>query len=65
MRGGSRKGAGRKPGTIKPDKKIQIGTRLSLDVVEWLRSQDRPIAQIIERLVRQEIERHITKKLIR
>ena len=59
-RGGARKGAGRKPGTTKPDKKIQIGTRLSLDVVEWLRAQDQPIAQIIERLVRQEMNKSDT-----
>ena len=58
--GGKRKGAGRTPGTTKPGKKIQIGTRLSLDVVEWLRKQDQPIAQIIERLVRQERDKSDT-----
>jgi hypothetical protein len=46
--GGTRKGAGRKPGSTKPTKKIKLGTRIDSDLVAWLREQDRPIAQLIE-----------------
>lgn len=44
-RGGARPGSGRKPS---PNKKIQVATRLSPEVVEILRNSDIPIAQYIE-----------------
>lgn len=48
-RGGARPGAGRKPA---PNKKIRIGTSLAPDVVEILRSNDEPTAQMIETAIR-------------
>ena len=52
-RGGARKGAGgKKPRLPEGKKKIQIGTRLDAGLVQWLRDQDRPMAQLIEEAVR-------------
>jgi hypothetical protein len=45
--GGKREGAGRPP--INPQLvKVPLGTRLPTWLVEWMREQDAPIAQLIE-----------------
>ena len=49
MRGGKRKGAGRKAGTANR-KKISI--TLPVDMVEWLREQDLSQAKTIEKALR-------------
>jgi len=56
--GGKRAGAGR---PLKHDKKILIALRLSPEIVDWLRSQDKPQAYIVENALnrlRLEIEQH-------
>ena len=50
--GGKRANSGRKPIPI-AQKKIRISTSLARDVVEILRNSKLPIAQTIERAVRQ------------
>lgn len=47
MSGGAREGAGRKP-VPEQLKKIPVGYKLPRWLVEWLREQDVPAAQLIE-----------------
>lgn len=50
-RGGARKGAGRKP--VDPRLvKVPTGYKLPRWLVEWLRRQDKPAAQLIEEALR-------------
>jgi len=46
--GGKRRGAGRPRGSTKPGRKVPISTKLPPWLVEWLRAQERPQAQLIE-----------------
>lgn len=46
-RGGTRKGAGRKP-----EGKIQVSYKLAPDVVAFLRENEKPASQLIENAVR-------------
>ena len=46
-RGGKRAGSGRKP-----EGKIQVSYKLATDVVEFLRSNEKPASQLIENAVR-------------
>lgn len=49
--GGARKGAGRPPGD--PDLvKVPVGYKLPRWLVEWLRAQEAPAAQLIEDALR-------------
>ncbi len=47
-RGGKRSGSGRKP-----EGKIQVSYKLAPDVVDFLRSNDKPASQLIENAVRE------------
>lgn len=47
-RGGKRAGSGRKP-----EGKIQVSYKLAPDVVEFLRSNEKPASQLIENAVRE------------
>jgi len=51
MVGGKRKGAGRKPGPPAL-KKIPVCYKLPRWLVEWIRAQDEPAAQLIENALR-------------
>jgi len=54
MAGGAREGAGR-PAIPQKDKKKTYSTKLRPDHIEWLRSHKQPAAQILERLIQEEI----------
>lgn len=52
MRGGKRKGAGRKVGSTKNDNRKKMSITLPMDLVEWLRKQDLSQAKTIEKVLR-------------
>jgi len=47
---------GRKVGYRKPNAKVQFCTRLAPELIEWLRAQDKPAAQILEEIIKKEIK---------
>ncbi|MBU1386939.1 MAG: hypothetical protein KKD32_03710 [Proteobacteria bacterium] len=58
--GGARPGSGNKPGKpLKPEseKKRPYATKLRPDQIAWLKTQDRPAAQVLEAIIDAEIKK--------
>ena len=52
MRGGARKGAGRKVGSTKTGNKVAFSTKIDPELVKKLKEHDLPAAKIIDRALR-------------